>query len=119
MDIMTILFIWALMGEIPQPPVDARAARRAERDKSIRRNRALYHSRLGHGHWTETRRKDGCFHSYHDGQVVSRDQDGRWDDYHFGGHRRFARWSKEAYPSLADVKATARWEAKLKDYFEE
>ena len=59
---------------------------------------------------------EGKYVSYHSGQIYTHSQQGRWDDYQFGGHRRYAKWEKKAYPSGKDAFATSRWEEELKEY---
>lgn len=127
MNIFTIIILLSL-ADVPTLPKHSRANRRAERTKAIARNRSTAKELCSSMPWfdepwhNEAHDKfpkpelEGKFVSYHKGKVYDKDQQGRWADYHFGGHRQFAKWEKKAYSSRKDVFAAARWEEELRDY---
>lgn len=117
-NIVILVALLSLIDELPELPEYARANRRAARKRAIAHNKKIYHDRCGRGHWSENRHGDGFYHSYHSGHVHSNNQDGRWEDFHINGHRRFQKWSRDYYPSDKDEFARLRWEDELKDYFD-
>lgn len=128
-----VLIVLALMQEdtsvvlLKEP---SREFRRRERDKAIARNKRTAKEICSCMPWfdepwhNEAHNRlqkpelEGLYISYHKGKVYDKPQQGRWADYHFGGHRRFQKWMKEAYPSDTDVAATQRWKEELKEYLD-
>lgn len=127
MNIFTIIVLLS-MADVPTLPERSRANRRAERSKAIARNRRTAKELSYSMPWydkpwhNEAHDKfqhpelEGKYVSYRKAQVYDKPQQGRWENPHFGGHRRFAKWCREAYPSFVDEKATARWEEELDEY---
>ena len=129
MNIYLMIVLLAL-AEIPTLPECARANTRTQRDRQIARNKALESSRFRCGIWfgkpyhneIHDRVKhlewEGKYVSYHGGHIYDKKQDGRFAEFNFGGHRRFAKWAREYYPSGADYFGKLRWDEELKEYLE-
>lgn len=128
MNIVTIIIVLSMLEELPELPEYTRANRRAERSKAIARNRRTAKELswampwYDHPYHNEAHDKfkrpelEGKYASYHKAQVYTKAQQGRWENPHFGGHRRFAKWERDYYPSGADYLGKLRWEDELRDY---
>lgn len=121
MNIVTIVVLLSMLEELPEFPEYIRANRRAARENVIAHNKAIAASH-GWTMWYDKTQKaeDGSLYlgcSWKPQHVHHEKQDGRYSEPHFGGHRRFQKWSRDYYPSLTDEKASLRWEEELKEYF--
>lgn len=129
MNIFTIIILLSL-ADVPTLPEHSRANRRAERSKAIARNRRTAKDLswampwYDHPYHNEAHDKfqrpelEGKYASYHKAQVYDKPQQGRWENPHFGGHRRFAKWERDYYPSGADYLGKLRWEEELREYLD-
>ena len=118
MNIFVILILLALQ-DIPELPAAKRADRRAARSKAIRHNRTVYNNRIGPGKWFDVVDEDGYYRlgpSWKPSIKTRKPQQGRWATDKLGGHRRFAKWSKDYYPSGVDAIGKSKWEEELKEY---
>lgn len=114
-----VLILLTMLFDAPEVEVDIRAVRRAKRDRAIAHNRRVYKDRIGGGIWFDVPDNNGVYHRHASGQHHTNSQQGRWATERLSGHRRFQKWSRDYYPSKQDEFARRRWEADLKDYFEE
>ena len=115
---MNIFFVIILLSlqDAPSLPEYSRANRRAARGKAISHNRKIQLDR-GCEPWFESPDEDGVYRRYSSGNYHTKAQQGRWATERLSGHRRFQKWSRDAYPSFVDEKATARWQEELDEYF--
>ena len=119
MNIFLIILILNFL-DIPALPAKPRADRRAARSKAITHNRRTYNNVLGPGKWYDTTDEDGFYRlgpSWKPSIKTSKSQRGRWATDKLSGHRRYAKWAKEYYPSKTNMISKARFEESLKDYF--
>ena len=120
MNIMTIIILLSLLEELPELPEYIRANRKAARDNVIARNKAIAKSHKWGLWYDEEERENGYLHlgcSWKPQQVHRKNQEGRYAEPHFGGHRRFQKQSRDYYPSWTDEKCRRRADDALKDYF--
>lgn len=118
MNIFLLILVIYYM-DIPELPSKPRADRRAARSKAIKHNRRVSVNVLGPGKWFDAPDEDGFYRlgpSWKPSIKTSKSQRGRWATDRLSGHRRYAKWSKEYYPSLVDVISKARFDEALKDY---
>ena len=118
MNIFMIIVLLALL-DIPELPAAKRADRRAARSKAIAHNRRTYNNVLGPGKWYDSPDEDGYYRfgpSWKPSIKTRKPQQGRWATDKLGGHRRYAKWQRDYYPSGADAVGKARWEDELQEY---
>lgn len=115
MNIYLAIILLSLL-ELPELPEYSRANNRTRRDRAIAHNRRVYNNLVGGGIWFDKPDNNGTYRRCASGQYHTKPQQGRWATERLSGHRRFAKWCREAYPSFVDEKATARWEEELRDY---
>ena len=117
MDIYTIIFLIAYFCDLESvSAAPSRANTRAKRDRAIAHNHRVYHNVLGDGIWFEMVDENGTYSRYTGGNKHNNKQRGRWATVRLSGHRRFAKWERDYYPSGADYMGKLRWEEELKEY---
>ena len=120
MNIFIILVLLS-MQDTPVLPAKPRADRRAARSKAIAHNRRTYNNVLGPGKWYDVPDEEGYFRfgpSWKPSIKTKKSQQGRWATERLSGHRRYAKWERDYYPSGADVVGKARWEEELNEYLD-
>lgn len=116
MNIFAVLILLS-MQDIPALPAKPRADRRAARSKAIAHNKKVYNNVVGGGIWFDQPKANGIYCRHASGHHHTKAQQGRWETERLSGHRRYAKWQRDYYPSGADVVSKLRWEEELKEYF--
>lgn len=130
MNIFLMIVLLSLLEDAAVLPT-GRGSLRAARNRAIAHNRTVYNNRVGRGKWYDEPYHnydhyrishpewEGKYVTYNGSEIHTNAQQGRWATDRLSGHRRFAKWCKDYYPSGKDKFSRLRWEDELKEYYKE